>query len=174
MAGGYRLTVNGIGFQGPEGLYQSLKFPRLLQVQRRIASRRSPDEAVRAAYQAAGFRDGWWRRIRVKAMMYTQAVRLHQHPGRFSEAFLDTGDLPIVEVSRQDSFWCAQPQPGKGSVLRGRTMLGRILTELRDELKRQDGDAVRAAGIFLEGTNTGGLLIDGKPLPGLQSDSGSP
>ena len=164
-AEGYPLTVNGIEFQGPESLYQALKFFRLPDVQRHIASRQSADEAVRAAYEAFGFREGSWRRVRVRAMMYTQAVRLRQHPARFSRALMATGDLPIVEVSSRDPFWGARPEPGDGSLLKGANVMGKVLAELRDELRRQGGDAARVAAIFMEGADTGGLLIDGKPLP---------
>ena len=110
----------------------------------------------------------------MRAMMYTQAARLHQHPVRFSRALMATGDLPIVEVSSRDPFWGARPEPGDGSLLRGANVTGKVLTELRDELRRQDGAAARAAVIFLEGADTVSLLIDGKALPGLLEAAGGP
>ena len=174
LSAGYSLIVNGIGFQSPEGLYQALKFPRDPGFQGHIASRPSADEAVVAAYQTAGFRASWWERMKVKAMMYTQAVRLRQHPGRFSGALMVTGDLPIVKVSSRDPFWGARPEPGDDSLLRGANVMGKLLTELRDELIRQNGDSDRAAGIFLEGVNIDSLLIDGKPLPGRPEATGGP
>ena len=37
MTGGYRLEVNGMTFQSPEGLYQALKFPNDPGFQEKIA-----------------------------------------------------------------------------------------------------------------------------------------
>ena len=162
---GYPLTVNGMEFQSPEGLYQALKFPDLPEVQKDIASRMSGAKARRASYQQGGFQADWWERIRLPAMMYTEAVRLQQHPEVFARALAVTEDLDIVAVSHSDPFWGARPESEDGGLLRGANLLGNILTRLREVLERHHGNAALAAAAFLEDVPLTGLLIDGKPVP---------
>ena len=109
MTFGFPLSVNGMEFQGPEGLYQALKFPNSPETQGAIAAQRSGMDAKKAAYRDHNFRPDW-EEIKVQAMRYTMAVKLRQHPQRFGEALAETGDLPIVERSNRDPFWGAQPQ----------------------------------------------------------------
>ena len=164
MAPGYPLTVNGITFPFAEALYQALKFPDHPQVQQQLARLPSGMETVGAAYRRQGFRAKWWRRRRVAAMAYTQAVRLSQHPDRFSQALTATGDLTIVAEFPGDPYWGAEPE---GDAVRGCNVLGRVLTELRDLLVRHDGEMDLTLAAFLEQVSTEGLAINGKPVPPL-------
>ena len=161
MTFGFPLTVNGTEFQGPEGLYQALKFPHSPETQTAIASQRSGMDAKKAAYQDHNFRPDW-EEIKVQAMRYTLAVKLRQHPRRFGEALEETGGLPIVERSNRDPFWGARPQ---GNTLEGVNMLGKLLTELRDTLRENGGDAARAAAAFTARAPAELLSVNGRPVP---------
>ena len=161
MTFGFPLTVNGTEFQGPEGLYQALKFPHSPETQTAIASQRSGMDAKKAAYQDHNFRPDW-EEIKVQAMRYTLAVKLRQHPQRFGEALEETGGLPIVERSNRDPFWGARPQ---GNTLEGVNMLGKLLTELRDTLRENEGDAARAAAAFTARAPAELLSVNGRPVP---------
>jgi ribA/ribD-fused uncharacterized protein len=161
MTFGFPLAVNGVGFQGPEGLYQALKFPNDPGTQRLIASQQSGMEAKKTAYRNPGFRPDW-EEVKVQAMRYTLAVKLRQHPRRFGEALAETGDLPIVERSNRDPFWGARPQ---GNILAGVNTLGKLLTELRDTLGENGGDAAKAANAFAAQVPAERLRVNGRPVP---------
>ena len=163
LAPGYPLTVNGIRFPDAAALFQALKFPNQPQVQRRLAALPSGVAAARAAASEAGYRAKWWTRRRVEAMVYTQAVKLSQHPA-FSEALTATGDRPIVGVHHPDPYWGTLPE---GQSHRGCNVLGRILTELRDALLRHDRDVQQTLAAFLEQVSTEGLAVNGRPVPPL-------
>ena len=147
MTSGYPLTVHAITFQGPEGLYQALNYPHRPDVQRQIASQKSGMQAKRAAYDLDTDFRADWDQVRVTAMTYCLAVKLHQHPHKFGQALAETGHLPIVELSYRDSFWGAKPQ---GSILVGMNLLGKLLTRLRDLCQEHHHQAACLA--FLEGT----------------------
>ena len=160
MTFGFPLAVNGVGFQGPEGLYQALKFPHNPPAQRLIASQKSGMEAKKTAYQDHDFRPDW-EEIKVQAMALTLAVKLSQHPRRFGEALEETGDLPIVERSSRDPFWGAQP---RGNTLVGANTLGKLLTRLRDGLSRSRGDVDQAIRAFTKDLTLERFTVNGRPV----------
>ena len=162
MTFGFPLKVNGMRFQGPEGLYQALKFPHDPQHQALIAQQRSGMEAKRTAYQNSDVRPDW-EEIRVDAMAYTLAMKLQQHPTAFGEELLSTKKLPIVEMSNRDSFWGAKPDRGETTLI-GTNILGQLLTSLRDELRRQKGYIGKTVTRYLTGVKTSTLVINGKPV----------
>ena len=164
LAPGYPLTVNRIRFPDAAALFQALRFPNQPQVQRRLAALPSGVDAAWAAANEAGYRAKWWRRRQVAAMVYTQAVKLSQHPDRFSEALTATGDRPIVGVHHPDPYWGTLPD---GDGHRGCNLVGRILTELRDALLRHDRDVQQTLAAFLEQVSTEGLAVNGRPVPQL-------
>ena len=137
-APGYPLTINNLEFPDCEGLFQALR--------------------------GEGFREARWRRRRVDAMMYALAAKLVQHPARFSQALTSTGGLSIVAADHPDPYWGTRPQ---GQRHRGCNVLGRLLTRLRDELHRYNGDVGWAVKAFLQHTSLEGLVINGLPVPPL-------
>ena len=158
MTHGYPLTVNHITFQGPEGLYQALKFPGNARAQQSIASQKSGMDAKKVAYTFSAVRNDWtW--VRINAMRYAVALKLQHHPRKFSAALLETGNWPIVEKSHQDDFWGAKPRRSN-TMLTGVNMLGKILTDLRNELRRQQGDVDLAVTAFLMDIPQGQLTIN--------------
>ena len=160
MSFGFPINAGGLRFQGPEGLYQAMKYPDNPRAQRNIAGQRSGMDAKRTAYEYPNPRPDW-DEVRITAMAATLAMKLTSHPERFGKALKATGNLPIVELSTRDSFWGAKP---KGAELVGVNVLGKLLTELRKTLAEQDGNAEAAAEAFLKDVNTSRLSINGQLL----------
>ena len=134
MTPGYPLEINGLRFQGPEGLYQALKFPEEPKLQEQIGKSNSGMEAKKLAYQNPGIRSDW-DQVRIHGMLYTVSIKLAQHP-RWATALEETTDKSIVEMSFRDNFWGANPNDPQ-TTLTGRNILGKILTALRTELRHE-------------------------------------
>jgi type I restriction enzyme S subunit len=133
MAPGFPLRVNGVRILTSEALYQACRFPHMPDVQRLIITEHSP---MTAKMRGKPFRSESrpdWDSVRVKIMRWCLRVKLAQNWGAFSKLLLETGDKPIVEQSSKDDFWGAKvADDGK---LVGMNVLGRLLMELREEIK---------------------------------------
>lgn len=139
MAPGYPLQVNGIPIRTSEALYQASRFPHNPEVQRLIIQQTSPMTAkMRSKPHRKNTRSDW-ELVRLNIMRWCLRVKLAQNWSDFGHLLLSTGDRPIVEESKKDAFWGAKP---KGDLLIGKNALGRLLMELREEL-RAKGDALR-------------------------------
>jgi type I restriction enzyme, S subunit len=66
-------------------------------------------------------------------MRWCLRVKLASHWTIFSRLLLATGDKPIVEQSAKDDFWGAKVVDPE--TLQGMNVLGRLLMELREEVK---------------------------------------
>lgn len=135
MASRFPLAVNGVISRTPEALYQACRFPKEPQVQARVLAERSPMAAKMKSREHGDTTRGDWDEIRVEVMRWVVRVKLVQHFDSFSEALRSTGEVPIVEESRNDRFWGAVPD---GEELKGVNMLGELLMELRDDVVRGD------------------------------------
>ncbi|MCI0717507.1 MAG: NADAR family protein [Acidobacteria bacterium] len=142
MASGFPLEVNRVTIWSAEALYQACRFPHLPEVQRLIIHQRSPMTAKMKSkpYRKDSRPD--WMKVRVKVMRWCLRVKLAQHWEKFGHLLLETGDRPIVEESRKDAFWGAKPQDD-GSLI-GINALGRLLMELREELRRQNSNQLKS------------------------------
>jgi type I restriction enzyme S subunit len=134
MAPGFPVRVNGVRILTVEALYQACRFPHRPEVQRKIIEQTSPMTAkmVGKPFRADSRPD--WDRVRVKIMRWVLRLKLAMHWTKFSELLLSTGDRPIVEDSRKDDFWGAMLT--SGTTLIGMNVLGRLLMELREEIKQ--------------------------------------
>lgn len=142
MAAGFPLRVNGTEIRTSEALYQASRFPHLAEVQRQILAQRSPMTAKMKSkpHRADSRRD--WDRVRVGVMRWCLRVKLAQNWEAFSALLERTGDLPIVEESRRDTFWGAKPTD-QGQLV-GMNILGRLLMELRGEMREGGREAFRS------------------------------
>lgn len=142
MAPGYPLDVSGIRFRTSEALYQALRFPHLPEVQQLIIDEVSPMTAkMKSKPFRVQSRPDWEGPVRVRAMRWCLRVKLAQNWEKFSRLLLSTGELPIVEESRKDDFWGAKPTE-RGTLI-GRNVLGRMLMELREEVRTGDDEALK-------------------------------
>src|SRR6266852_4527517 len=133
MAGGYPLSINGIRILTSEALYQACRFPHLPDVQKLIIGQASPMTAKMKSklYRKDSRSD--WDAVRVNIMRWCLRVKLTQHWEKFGDLLLSTGDQPIVEESYRDPFWGAKPIDPE--TLQGANILGRLLVELREQLR---------------------------------------
>jgi type I restriction enzyme S subunit len=141
MASGFPVRVNGVRILTSEALYQACRFPHLPDVQRLIIGQLSP---MTAKMKSKPYRNGSrpdWNRVRVKVMRWCLRVKLAQNWSEFSRLLLATGDRAIVEESRKDDFWGAKAVDD--DTLIGMNILGRLLMELRKEIKHSDSEQLR-------------------------------
>ncbi|MXY38979.1 MAG: NADAR family protein [Rhodospirillaceae bacterium] len=132
MAPGFPLRVNNVRIRTVEALYQACRFPHRSDVQHLILEQRSP---MAAKMRSKPFRRESrpdWDVVRVGVMRWCIRVKLAQNWHKFSFVLKSTGDKPIVEESKKDTFWGARPE--NGGRLVGANVLGRLLMELRGEL----------------------------------------
>lgn len=132
MAPGFELDVGSARTGSSEALYQALKFPQAHETQSLILQAPSPKAAKRIAREHAKDARGDWPGVRVRVMRWCLRVKAVQHAS-FVTVLLETGDAPIVERSNRDGFWGALPGPG--GTLTGKNVLGRLLMELREEVR---------------------------------------
>ncbi len=141
MAGGYPLVVNRIRIPTSEALYQACRFPHKPDIQKLIIGQASPMTAKMVSKPHRKNSRPDWDAVRVQIMHWCLRVKLVQHWEKFGELLLSTGDRPIVEESRRDSFWGAKPT--ETATLIGINVLGQLLTELREQLKSQYLDGLQ-------------------------------
>lgn len=141
MAGGFPLRVNGTLVPSAEALYQACRFPLKPDIQRLIIEQKSPMTAKMVSKPHRGETRPEWMQIRVRVMRWVLRVKLAMHWPEFGGLLLATGDKPIVEDSRRDDFWGALRQ--EEGTLVGMNVLGRLLMELREELKSPGKEALR-------------------------------
>lgn len=139
MAGGYPIRVNGVRILTSEALYQVCRFPHLPDVQKMIIGPISPMTAkMRSKPHRKNSRPDW-DQVRVRIMRWCLRMKLANNWNSFSELLLSTGERPIVEESRKDDFWGAKVVDD-GDTLVGMNVLGRLLMELREQVKQQGRD----------------------------------
>lgn len=140
MSSGFPLCVNRIDIRTSEALYQACRFPHHPEVQKLIIDERSPMTAKMKSkpHRWGKTREGWEEGVRVKVMRWCLRVKLAQNFQRFGALLLQTEDRDIIEEKTRADFWGAKPTDD--GLLVGMNVLGRLLMELRDELKTTDTD----------------------------------
>lgn len=135
MAGGFPLCVNGIDILTSEALYQACRFPHMPEIQQLIIEQRSPMAAKMKSKPHRNNSRPDWDRVRVGIMRWCLKVKLVQNWDKFSSLLEKTRDRKIVEQSRKDVFWGAKPVDN--DMLVGMNVLGKLLMELREEIKNE-------------------------------------
>lgn len=159
MAPGFPLIVNGVTIRTSEALYQACRFPQRTDVQRQIITERSP---MTAKMRSKPFRKDTrpdWETVRVSVMRWCLRVKLAQNWERFGKLLLSTGDKPIVEKKvRRKDFWGATVMPD--GLLVGKNVLGRLLMELREQLRLENLAKLR----IVEPLAIPDFLLFGEPI----------
>jgi ribA/ribD-fused uncharacterized protein len=172
MAGGFPLVVNGILIQSSEALYQALRFPGHPGIQQEILDQSSPMRAKMKAKKDSRrerlTREDW-NDVRIEIMRWCLRIKLYQHFVCFVTALRKTGERPIVEYSRKDSFWGATLSPDW--TLCGHNQLGRLLVELRSEaLAWLNSDAEDETPPVVQPLDIPQFKLLGKPIENVSSD----
>lgn len=165
MAAGFPLSVNGHSIRTAEALYQACRFPHLPDVQRHIIEQKSPMAAKMESKPHRKDTRLDWDEVRVPLMRWCLRVKLAQNWQKFSGLLEQTGDKLIVEESRRDRFWGAVVV-GE-STLVGVNMLGRLLVELRQELRGPEREALRR----VEPLDIPDFLLYGEPIRPVEAPS---
>ena len=152
MAGHMPIDWEGSLWSSSEQLYQACKYSSGItsvpasrandptvkpSVRKRIYAASGPGGAKmtqKCADKEGIRRDDWkGQAIRIHAMLWVLELKLQSNPTTFGDALLATKDRPIVEVSSRDTYWgCVREVNG---ALRGRNVLGKLLTDVRIRLE---------------------------------------
>lgn len=166
MASGFPLRVNGVRIPTSEALYQACRFPHLPEVQREIISQHSPMTAKMKSKPHRKDSRPDWDQVRTKVMRWCLRVKLAQNYEEFGRLLLATKERPIVEQSRKDDYWGAKVVDIADETLVGRNILGRLLMELREELKNDSGHLLKA----VSPPNIPDFLLLGNPVEAIQGE----
>ena len=163
MAPGFPLRVNRVRIRTSEALYQACRFPHMPEVQQLIIGENSPMTAKMRSKPFRQVSRHDWNFVRVKIMRWCLRVKLVQNWREFGRLLLATGDGPIVEQSRKDDFWGAKV--ADDAMLVGMNVLGRLLMELREQLKDNEAESLR----FIEPLAISEFLVFGQPIEAIQA-----
>ena len=158
MASDFPVRVGGVLIPSIEALYQSLRFPHAPDTQRAILGSPSPRASKKRAYSQITNSRPDWDNIKVRIMRWCIRIKLGHAPERFGKVLLSTGQRPIVERSSKDIFWGATIRDN-GKLI-GKNVLGRLLMELRNELRQQGPSAYTT----ISPPQVNNLLLLGTPI----------
>ena len=108
-----------------EHFYQAMKTTNSLE--REIIRMTSSPHRARRAGQKIALRPDW-EEIKVEVMRWALKKKFTQNP-RLRDALVKTGNAELIEDAPWDKFW------GDGGNGDGQNMLGKLLMELREELR---------------------------------------
>ena len=141
MAPGFPLQVNDIPIRTSEALYQACRFPDKPEIQRQIINEYSPMTAKMRSKSFRKLTRSDWNFVRVRIMRWCLQVKLAQNWQKFKNLLQETEGRPIVERSRKDDFWGAKI--AEDGALVGNNVLGRLLMQLREQLKGDEAESLR-------------------------------
>lgn len=156
MTSQFPVTVAEVCAWSSEALYQACRFPHDPNVQVEILHERSPMTAKMKSKKYLDRSRLDWDSVRVNVMRWCLRAKLTSNWDAFGSLLLSTGDRPIVEESSKDDFWGARPT---GDELIGRNVLGRLLMEVRLQL-RTSADSLR----IVEPPVIDDFLLLGRPV----------
>jgi ribA/ribD-fused uncharacterized protein len=126
--GPYPIELDGKTWPTSEHYFQAQKFAGTEHAEA-IRQANSPMVAARMGRSRAHPMRTDWEAVKDDVMRSAVRAKFTQHL-ELRETLLSTGNATIVEHTANDSYW------GDGGDGRGRNMLGQILMEIRDELRR--------------------------------------
>jgi N-glycosidase YbiA len=132
MKGKQTLILNDILFYSSESIYQALRFPDKSDIQYSIAFEKSPIIAKRIARHYISKTRDDWEIVKNNIMRFCLRTKAMQS-NDFYDLLLTTDNIPIVELSKNDEYWGAKNV--NDLEYRGQNVLGRLLMELREELR---------------------------------------
>jgi ribA/ribD-fused uncharacterized protein len=123
------IELDGYVWPTSEHYFQAQKFfgtPAAEKV--RLAP--SAGDAARLGRRLPGLRPDW-EAVKEEVMLRALRAKFSQH-GKLRRALLDTGGVELVEHTRNDRYWA---DGGDGL---GRNRLGRLLMQVREELRGEE------------------------------------
>jgi DNA-directed RNA polymerase II subunit RPB2 len=129
-----------------EHYYQAMKFPADPEWQEAIRQATTPARAKKMGLSAEHPLRGDWDQVKERVMKAALLAKFRQNPALLA-MLQQTGTRELVEAAPGDSYW------GSGTRGKGLNRMGRLLMEVRDELKD-----VRLDASVLGGVQAGGLV----------------
>lgn len=125
----YPITIDGERWPTSEHYFQAQKFDDKAY-RAKIRNANSPMLAARLGRDRKQKLRRDWEAVKVDIMRAAVLAKFTQHEA-LRTLLLSTGDAKLVEHTDNDDFW------GDGGNGRGKNMLGRILMQVRDQLRGQ-------------------------------------
>lgn len=150
MAGGMPLKFDNKTWNSSEQLYQASKYsptavcvpaasktdkgatPNVRARIEAMTNARGAKMTQKCAVKAGLVRFDWDNpryEIRIHSMLWVLELKLYFNPSTFGKVLRETGDAPIVEISKKDFFWGCKDM-GNG-MLEGQNVLGKLLQIVR-------------------------------------------
>ncbi len=131
----HEVEVDGEIWPTNEHYFQAMKFPHNPEVREliRIVEQKKPMNAKRIANRDNGGLVDWndWNKKRKdKVMLFIVRIKFDQHKD-LCDILLSTGNEELIENSKIDPYW------GCGSDGNGKNKLGKILMNVREEIKEK-------------------------------------
>ena len=127
----YPITIDGRVWPTSEHFFQAQKFTRD-EDRNAIIEERSPMRAAQMGRDRSKPVRADWDDVRDEVMLAALRAKFAQH-AELRTLLLDTGDAELIEHTANDRYWA---DGGDGS---GRNMLGKLLMQVREELRREGG-----------------------------------
>ncbi len=112
-----------------EHYYQAMKFEDA-DYREQIRTAAHPADATKLGKSKKHGRRKDWDKVKETYMTRGTYIKCRTHP-EVAQALLDTGDIPIIETSAYDYYW------GCGRDLRGQNVYGKVLMNVREQLRKQ-------------------------------------
>lgn len=125
----YPVEIGGRVWPTVEHYFQAQKFAGT-QHEEEIRLADSPNEAARMGKKRNKPLRNGWESVKDDVMREAILAKFRQHAD-IRQTLLATGDAVLVEHTRSDSYW------GDGGDGTGRNMLGKILVEVRQQLRAE-------------------------------------
>jgi ribA/ribD-fused uncharacterized protein len=123
----YPITLDGEVWPTSEHYFQAQKFEDRAH-RRRIQNAKSPMVAARLGRDRKQKLRRDWESVKVEVMRRAVRAKFQQHED-LRDLLLGTGEARLVEHTENDAYW------GDGGDGSGKNMLGRILMDVRSELR---------------------------------------
>ena len=125
----HAFELDGAQWPSVEHYYQGMKFEDP-QLREQVRHAPSPQAAQTIAKQHQHAIRSDWNTIKQTIMTRGLYIKCRSHP-EVTEAFLQSGDLELVENSQYDYYW------GCGRDLRGDNHYGKLLMQVRQKLREE-------------------------------------
>lgn len=121
--------MKGHWYRTSEHYFQAMKFEDK-EYQERIRETKSPMIAARLGRSRKVKIRNDWEQVKIEVMRTAVRAKILEH-SELQELLLGTGEEQLVEAAGRDYFW------GVGKDGSGQNWLGKILMEVRDELRQK-------------------------------------
>lgn len=120
-------------------MYRKAKHFGAMNIAGKIMQAKSPDECKKLGRQITTFVEEDW--VAVRELIYKEVLMDKFSIPQLKKQILDTGDLILVEASPFDAIWGIKlahdhPDAENPAKWRGLNLLGKVLMEVRGELKQ--------------------------------------